>query len=361
VLIQQAGEGLKLYLIDLHALSGNRKLTPKQIAGNLALLNNFFARKSLASDRLRFLKAYAEVWNQAGSGTSAFDRESIRFIDGICRFELEKADRRGDLKWQRGNRRLIILENHSNSCRGLAGLGRKQLLSVQAEPEKLFGDPHLIAWRNRDHTRRAVMELVLDEKPVRAIVMCLPKQNLARNAWEMGHAMIRRRLPAPRPLLFVEPQSGEWDYLVVEEIPGAISLKQRLAAQRFLLSEREWESWLSNLLTEAGRQLRILHEHGFYQPSLSVSSFLMGNDENPISLWFTAFETMQRCSRVDSRLVIDSLSHGWESLPRDVRIRSTLGLRFLRACLGSRFSAEWKAYWRGIVALLRSLSPQEAA
>jgi hypothetical protein len=201
VLIQNQGEGLQVYLIDLHALSRKRQLSLRQIAFNLSLLNNFFARLTFPSDRCRFLHAYAEVWNRGHSKASQFDLDTLRFIDRICQRELQKADVRGDKKWQRGNRRLIILETPPNRCRGLAGLGRKQLESFQARPESLIDKQHLLSWRKHDPSpRRAVIELTLDAKPLRAIVTSFPMANLARNAWEMGHALVRRRLPAPRPL-----------------------------------------------------------------------------------------------------------------------------------------------------------------
>ena len=355
VLIQTLRAGLQLYLIDLHALGRKRRLSLAQIAGNLALLNNFFARLTGRSDRLRFLKAYAKIWN-AGGRTPAFDRQAVRRVDRICQLELEKADRRGDLKWQRGNRRLIILEQAPNRCRGLAGLGREQLQSFQSAPESLFAEPRLIAWRKHDGLhRRATIELMQSGKPVRAIATAFVAPNLARTAWDMGHALLRRRLPAARPLLFVETPAGEADFLVLEQIPGATSLSDRLR-------EHPDDGWMDEFLSRLAFELKRLHDYGFYQPSLGSRSILLREEAMGLSVWFVSLEDFQKRTRIESRQIIASLAHGFASWPSDHRLRSSQRLRFLRSYLGDRFAAEWKTFWRAISSEAeRSAASREAA
>ncbi len=361
ILIQRRGESLELFLIDLHALSQKRNLSETARALNLALVNNFFARRSSITDRCRFLNAYFEVWNQDHSEKEQLPRDAVRFVDRICQTELKTADARGDKKWRRGNRRLIILETPPNRCRGLSGFGRIILHSLKENPEQLFEDRPVFAWqKSAEGNQQAVIELPYQGQSQRAMLTRFRLPDQARQAWEMGHALLRRRLPTPLPLLFVETPAGQWDYFITEEIAGAVSLKRRAWEQAQNLSQTEFDRWLRDVTLALAKALQSLHEHGFHQGELTLSSWIIAT-EGPLRLWFVPLENLRQHSRITSEQIQRSFAKLAKSLPSELYISQSGRLRFLRSYLGPRFRAEWKSYWRSVSLLLMDVPGQEAA
>lgn len=361
VLLQQENGRWQLFLIDLHATSWKRRLSIRQIAENLSLLNNFFFRLTEKTDRLRFLKSYRQIWNADQSTMPQFPSETIKRIGEICQRALEQADLRGDKKWKRGNRRLMILNGPTNHCRGLAELGNNQLRRLCDHPEQLFDAPHFIAWQKRDATiQRGLTEIQRNGKPETAIAIAFAKSQLARQGWEMGHALVRRRLPAPRPLLFVETQKNQWDYLAIEPIPQAISLNQWLKEPRSAAPSGKPMGFQS-VLNAIAVQLRRLHDHRFDQPELNPHALLIQQDKSSAKVWFTSLETLQHVHHVDRSRVRHALANFLGSVQMTLRVGFTDCLRFLRAYLQADFRRDWKSYWQGIACLIGNPSRQEAA
>ncbi|MCA9067430.1 MAG: hypothetical protein KDA84_00805 [Planctomycetaceae bacterium] len=362
VLLQNNEGRWTLFLIDLHSTSWKRRLSIKQIGENLSLLNNFFARLTSKTDRLRFLRAYSQCWNRDQSQSGHLSSETVKRIDEICQRELDKADLRGDKKWKRGNRRLIILDSPTNHCRGLAILGEQYLQQLCEHPEQLFEKPNLIAWQKREATlQRGLVELRWNGTPQTAIVTAYAKGHHAREAWEMGHALLRRRLPAPRPLLFVETPANDWDYLAIEPIPEAVSLHQWLSERLQSLHASDRRKRIHRVFNVLAVQLRRLHNHGFDQPTLNLHSFLIQKDELSPKTWFASLETLQQPLRVDGACVRKALA-GFLCCVRSAwPVGLTDCLRFLRAYLQADFRRTWKSHWRDVARLIVKTSQQEAA
>lgn len=362
VLLQRQGEQGNLFLIDLHSTSWKRRLSLKQIAVNLSLLNNFFSRLTWKTDRLRFLNSYRQIWNAGQALERQLAADAIKRIGEICQQELEQADLRGDKKWQRGNRRLLILNGPPNHCRGLASLGKEQLHRLREHPEALFEKSRLIAWQKREATfQRGLTEISVKGKSQTAIVMAFREAHRARQGWEMGHALVRRRLPAPRPLLFVETPTKSWDYLVIESIPQAVSLKLWLMKLGHTSCEREKRRQLQKVIRAVAVQLRRLHDHGFDQPQLGLRAFLIQETESAPKIWFASLETLDQPHRVDSSRLQYALAMLFGSVRSAFPLGSTDYLRFLRAYLQADFRREWKSYWRGIAGLVVKTTRREAA
>jgi hypothetical protein len=240
-------------------------------------------------------------------------------------------------------------------------LGADALRSFQTSPEILFAEPYLIASRtNTPSLRSASVELKIEGGKRRAVAMAFGQSRLARNAWEMGHALTRRRLNARKPLFFVEPQSGESDYLVVEDIPNALPLSDVLEMRFRSLPKSQWRTWLNEVTTALAVALRKLHEHGFHQPNLRVDTLLI-REQGDAVLWFDSLETIRQVHRVEFAQVIASLATLWRSLPAEIAISKAQALRFLRSFLGRQFFSDWKTVWQGISLLVRRQWAREAA
>ncbi|MCH7689248.1 MAG: hypothetical protein IH899_21665, partial [Planctomycetes bacterium] len=111
-------QSVKLWLIDLHAVSFCRQLTLRHIKRNLSLLNHFFSHDTTKTDRLRFFRSYWNTLHSSQNASGPRKRYSasesfarvVRQTESFCERSGMRAFRKGDKKWVRGNRRLIIAD-----------------------------------------------------------------------------------------------------------------------------------------------------------------------------------------------------------------------------------------------------------
>jgi tRNA A-37 threonylcarbamoyl transferase component Bud32 len=216
VLIRIDEDRVRLWLIDLHALSHRLWLIEREARENLASLGHFFTALATPSDRLRFFTSYwrerrGESFNHAASAFAS----AVRRVEDFCRRATIEAFRRDDKKWRRANRRVRTIHGDGIRIRGLAELGDDFLQSVVERPDLLFDASRVQTWNHRSADCRDALILLPvngETRMCRAIWTAAPVGRLvfrrrnpaARLAWEAGHALLRRRIPAVRPLLHAD-------------------------------------------------------------------------------------------------------------------------------------------------------------
>lgn len=176
VLVQQRGDELRLFLIDLLPLR-RQTVTARRRWSMLAMLATSLSRFSTPADREMFLQKYA-----AALGV----RDDPARLSACCAKEIAARQSRADRKWRRGNRHVAILDTNSVACRGLAEVGHETLL----------------AWRN------AIVRGDAATLPPSVMLRRLPTGTAARACWQTGHALLRRGIPATKPLLFLEDRGS---------------------------------------------------------------------------------------------------------------------------------------------------------
>lgn len=344
---------VSLWLIDLHAVSRVRRMTLGHIERNLAMFGHFFSRYATASDRIRFFRAY---WRLAPKQTGSF-AQIARRIDACCRTTSRKFIRRADYKWARGNRRLIIVDSDTVQCRGLACLGKEVLAAIRDNPERLFATTD--AWRSPAHSDRSrtkTIDLTINGVRVAGTIQSVPVCNrrsrfgtmpTVRRGWELGHALLRRGIRTPRPLLFVAHNSpaASADCLLTETIPDAVTLDTWAAGpQQFqMIPRRRWTRQLAD-------QMRLLHENGFDHPRLSPKSVLVSHPAEADGLWLLVDDAVRRRRMSRPRRVrrLAALNGQMQSrLP----ISHTDRLRFLKQYLRTGETNGWKQMWRNVADL----------
>jgi tRNA A-37 threonylcarbamoyl transferase component Bud32 len=394
------GDQPRLWLIDLHAAKFRRSLSRRQRLANIAALHQFFAGRITRTDRLRFWRAYdGGRWTVDG-GRWSEDRGSrmeddtipsvhhapstvhhrrLSSLDSYFAATAESGWQRADRAWARGNRHVRKLDTPTAHCRGLATLDVTWLKSLRDDPEQLFSAA--TRWCKQTHTRRvAAVSLPNHVGAGGGFWKCLETRGRAvrllarfrwspvRRAWEMGHALLRRNIPTPRPLMFVERDDGNVQrlYLLTEAVPETITLEQlvsTLAVTPESLGRDGSDG--CELVHNLADIVRRLHAAGFDHRDLKWSNVLIQNEglvtlaphPRPLSpcrgegrhgVWLLDLDAVRqwrwlpRFRRVQnlSRLAVSSLQHA--------AVRRTDRLRFLRHYLGDRFAAEWKSWWRQI-------------
>lgn len=364
---------LRLWLIDLHAVRRRRWISLRRLAKNLAMFAHFFSQYGTPADRLRFFDAY---WNRVnerpsrpmslpGADEPASRRHIIQSIQHACEEWSARAFDKADRKWLRGHRKLIIVDTVTAHCRGVAELGTEFLRMVGRCPDVLqsslltiAGNLHATFDRPqhpniRIHTATAGEPLTL---------RWLGRNQLwsaARVRWEIGHALLRRGIPTPRPLLFAEERFGP----------------QR---RTFLVTEspRQWEGALNHpvewtLIRQAAQLLRRLHDHGCIHTRLSESAFLIAKHEplaaparrrpepehdaavaariEPVSirLLLNHVDAVRSVDDIRPSLITEQLATLNAAVPSD-HFTPADRLRFLLGYIGPKRRGEWKSLWREI-------------
>ena len=370
-------DSVRLWLIDLHALGGRQKFSIGRVERNLSLLNNFFVGHSSATDRLRFLRSYWRTLDALSKATPssppAHNRFSAPFahvarrLEEYCWNAVLQSYWRGDKKWVRGNRHLVIANTNSAQCRGVSILGASRIEHIRENPEQLFDAKMVHSWHRRSSTRRvARVDVDVDGKTIPCYVTAIRTEKNVRSsgrvgsysqlrrAWEAGHAMLRRRINTAKPLLYVETgSSGDFEqYLLTEAISDAVPLPDFLEERLEQSSAIKQEAWIGRYLTRLAGQLGWMHRCGVDHQNLSADNILVSEDPEVCQLWFLGLANVHLRRRLSQSQVLASLTRFNGSVCSNQRssrwIRRSHRLRFLRRYLGSEYRNQWKLFWRQI-------------
>lgn len=218
-------ESPALWLIDVLEVRRPFALTTRQRLQNLAELHNYFARRATPIDKSRFLRAYLKSF--ANLSTRHAFRSGRWFIDKLTkriRQELAAADRRGDKKWNRRHRHLVITKGRVNHVQALASC-----------------PPSII----RKLAGTSFNDLQVDKefatvKGVTYQLLTLPaNQHCAREIWHTSHALSRRQLPIETPVALVTNIRTRTAVLLIEKAEAWQPLSDWLRAKHDTVDGRD--------------------------------------------------------------------------------------------------------------------------
>ncbi|HLJ12545.1 MAG TPA: lipopolysaccharide kinase InaA family protein [Planctomycetaceae bacterium] len=375
VRLDQDGTPL-LWLIDLHKVHFHRSLTSRRRLKNLSLLHQFFAGRSTRTDRLRFHRAY---WRELCAPEPPPPTSQAEFTIGLRQFRAERAEiavleksltaaavrgwQRADRAWKRGNRHVKKLGRLCGDCRGLATLDVAELEAMRDDPERRLSDG-VLCWHKQTPKHR-VAEIAFPHGKngaSRAVLKCVRRlerrshwlsrfrMSPVRRAWEFGHALLRRGIDTPRPLMFVEQNESHFEngYLLTEVVREALNVREycaRIWPQMTPLAQRDW------LRRHSGRlavQLRLLHESGFEHRDLKFQNLMVSERHDDPRVYLLDLEGMRKWRRLPARRAAQNLARiNVSAMAHGVASRSDR-LRFLKLYLGRGFAGGWKSWWRRI-------------
>jgi tRNA A-37 threonylcarbamoyl transferase component Bud32 len=361
-----------LWLIDLHKVCFKRRLSLHQRHANLALLHQFFAGKLTPSDRLRFYRSYrCELQRgdlHGGEIAVPDERAQIRSLEMALAAAAHHGWARADRAWKRGNRHVRKCDCSQVACRGLATLDASWLESVRDDPERMFRQ-NVVRW-HKQTARHKVAEIRLSEDSnapsERAFLKCIEQQSPwrrwlgrfrnspVRRCWETGHALLRRGIDTPRPILFVErPAEGsQKNYILTEAVPETTGASEFFATHWPTLDARERRDWLERHSARFARQMRLMHDAGFDHRDLKFANLLVARELTDPRVWLLDLDGVRawQCRLPDRRAAQNLTRIHLSAAVRSLFSRAD-GLRFLRCYLGERFAGEWKSWWRRIAGL----------
>jgi hypothetical protein len=358
-----------LWLIDLHAVRLNTRLSEGARRRNVAELHRFFAPWSTKGDRARFRAAYLE--ELAPHRTSRVSEIATRSAwERELASAVETGRMRADKAWRRGNRHVRRTRMGAGDYRAVATLSRDTWNDWIAGPHA-FLESRAVRWCKRGATRR-VAEVTLSSAEGTAFLKRIERPGgikqltdactlpVARRAWEIGHQLLRRGVDTPRPLACAVLVEGavRTQYLLTSAVPESLTLLDwcaELRAERLAPSEQRarWRPRWTGL----ARALARLHAAGFDHRDLKFQNLLVSRSGPAERVWLLDLDGV-RCHG------------GWRTLPggstwfvsrrvqnlarvlASARAQGILcaadALRFLRVYLNRDELRDWKWWWRSI-------------
>jgi serine/threonine protein kinase len=235
---------------------------------------------------------------------------------------------------------------------------------VRDDPEQLLAT-NVVAWHKRTSKRR-VAEIQLYSRLATpngtAFFKCIEHQSTwrrwlgrfrdspVRKGWEVGHALLRRLIDTPRPILFVEvaaPVSHKY-YLLTEAIPESTNLTDFLNARWTELPIAERQTWLDRHRDRLASQVRRLHDGGFDHRDLKFANLLVSKNISDPRIWFIDLDGIRTWKRLPEERAVQNLARICVSAQAHELASLSNRLRFLNQYLGDRSAHDWKWWWRKI-------------
>jgi Lipopolysaccharide kinase (Kdo/WaaP) family/Protein of unknown function (DUF1570) len=372
-------DSIRLSLIDLQRVRRHRFLQIVSARGDLFGLYNSFNAVAGRSDRRRFFKSY---WTElsanpaAGPGQKDLGESSTaRKLEARCTRTLRRAQIQNDRKWQRPHRRLIVADRGAQQARGLAVLGQAAILKYCDNPDLLFHETSIRFWRRRStDCRSAVVNLVVGGTSAACDVREARRRlnwrdfifgsdsSDTRKAWEMGHALIRRRIDAVRPLLYLRTRTVSCvrEFLVTEPSDGMVTLAVYLTHHLPRMAPVEREAWIDRQSVRLAGLLNQLHQYSLVHTQLTAGNILVGVDQNDPRMRIGGVQHVTRKRRITPRDLASEFSQLDSSLGGVDEIGSAHRLRFLKSYLGQRAAGDSVHFWKSLRACLPAITAKPA-
>ncbi|TWT42027.1 Lipopolysaccharide core heptose(I) kinase RfaP [Phycisphaerae bacterium RAS1] len=304
--------------VDLQSARLNRPISDAAVVRNLAQLNQWFRKNSSIKDRLRFLRLYLRWRDEFEHAfphgrplrlsfralVAALDVAAQRHAQRLWAQRDRRAGRRGSYfdrirlggGWIAQVATSVKHRSEDSRTSGLA-LNAEWWREVLSAPLRWFeptpnqraaAAEHAVKIGHSGVTRRAL--LAHDDGPIPVYI----KRCLARSAWRrlsqllppsrgmrgwrMGHALLHRDLPTPRPLALLERRVGPLireSLLMTEALPGALDLEAHLRRELPAAGGRATYRLKSALGAALVRELRRLEERHFAHRDCKASNILV--------------------------------------------------------------------------------------
>jgi serine/threonine protein kinase len=353
---------VELFLIDLHAVRAGASLSWRARRANLILLNRWFSLRSERTDRLRFWRAYESA---AGTHPGAGD-------------DLERGTLASNLRmWRKMDRRCLGGNRHFHRIRaeGMAGhavadLSAEALAPLLADPDAPFERSDAIVLKRSPSS--SIVEIDLPgANGLRRVIYkrfavtrwsdpwtALFRPAPALRSYILGHGLLLRCLPTPRPLAVWHryrhglPHEG---YLLTEKVADALDLRSFID-RLYSLPGAECRTRLRCLIDQIAHLLATLHQRRLSHRDLKAANVLIGgastlNCEEDVQLYLIDLVGVRRLRKLRRARRVQNLARLNASFLNHPGLSRGDRLRFLRVYLrwGLRGRCGWKRWWRQIM------------
>jgi tRNA A-37 threonylcarbamoyl transferase component Bud32 len=354
----------ELFLIDLHAVRIGAPLSWRARRANLILLNRWFSLRCQRTDRLRFWRAYESAAGFIGS------RETINRIA-----DLERRTLASNLRmWQKLDRRCLGNNRHFRRVRAGSVVGHavadfpaESLATLLADPDAPFERPDSIVLKRSPSSAVVEFDLPGPHGPRRVIYKrfavtrwsdpwtALVRPAPALRSYVMGHALLLRCLPTPRPLaVWHRYRHGlaHEGYLITEKAADTLELRS-FVDRLHSLPAAECRMRLRRLIDQIAHLLAMLHQRRLSHRDLKAANILVGgastlHSEGDVSLHFVDLVGGSRLGKLRRARRVQNLARLNASFLNHAALTRSDRLRFLCVYLrwGLRGRIGWKRWWR---------------
>jgi tRNA A-37 threonylcarbamoyl transferase component Bud32 len=355
------GDGIELFLIDLHAVRIGGSLSWRARRANLILLNRWFLLRCTRTDRLRFWRAYEATSNAPPNAIA----------------DLERATLQSNLRlWDKIDRRCVENNRYFRRVRaaGIAGhavaeLSPEVLAALLADPDAPFERSDGIILKRSPSSTVIEFDLPAPEGPRRVVYKrfaatrwsdpwtALFRPAPALRSYIMGHGLRLRCLPTPRPLAVWHryrrglPHEG---YLLCEKVADALDVRA-FVDYLHTLAAAECRTHLRRLIDQIAHLLATLHQRRLSHRDLKAANLLVGGvsslrEESEFSLHLIDLAGVRRVVKLRRARRVQNLARLNASFLHHAGVTRGDRLRFLRVYLrwGLRGRDGWKRWWRQI-------------
>jgi tRNA A-37 threonylcarbamoyl transferase component Bud32 len=361
--------GIRLWIIDLHAIRCKNNLSKDWVFANLALFNNYFARLASRTDRRRFFHSYWKTIQSNLKNTNQVpkllnqldDKQKIQAIESYCDAALQKRYQKDDRKWERSHRKLVLFDSNQLKYRILSKLGEELISSLVKNPEQLLKEDIRSFWiKNQTGFKEAIITLNVDGKPKNfRLQHTITKNqgstkdhnlNLLSNSWKNGQRISRRSVDAVQPQCWIEKSSDNktesWLLLDYDKnmIPLSVFLDEYLPS----LGIHDQKIWLQDYIRNICKNLQWLKLCSFNHSHLSGESLLVHANPEKRQLQFTQHEFLSQGNSVSYQQEIDSLTQLSQTMQRFPSIGLSLRWKFLSHYLKGKNKTVFRKYWNDI-------------
>jgi len=362
ILIEKAKQGaLHFYLMDLHRVKLKSKLTNRQKIRNLSSLNTGFYHKSRRTERLRFLKAYAE--------------ENKRWESHCPRFArlIEKMTEQMVIKlWYKRDKRCMKKNKHfapfkSGTYKGFINRDfySPELLGLLHNPNRAFSESLSTIIKDSHTTSSCVMPIQIAENKVEIYIKRYNYQNIfytlknlfrtsrGKRIWKVANSFVSRNILTPQPIAFLEQRKGRLlikSFLITQKVDQSLPLiKLMQEGLSSLTSESLKRKFF--LLQQGAHILRRMHERGVRHGDLKASNILVQKRLNGKDhLYLIDLDSARIKRKITDKDRVKDLARLNASLLDTTIVSTSDRLRFLHYYLNIRRSRDQqlRGYWKAI-------------
>jgi tRNA A-37 threonylcarbamoyl transferase component Bud32 len=361
----------RVAMIDLDALRIQRKVTWRQAAENLALLDHYFWTRSCRSDRRRFLKAYLSARRSSPPDPRAFARK----IETATRAWAERLWRRWGRRCQGTNKYFRVYWGPIAWAVASRDLDPDVVKTLLDNPDSPITNPCATVLKDCRTTTVVDLTLPVAGHPTRVIykrfnrkkwldpLYCVFRPSRAWRAWQAGQDLASRAVATPKNLVVLGRLGGgpkrirlDWlprdTYLMTVKIEPPLTLSDYALEVLPTLSAEDRRARIRSLTPALARLIRALHERSLSHRDLKAANILIEGDpaapKPRLCLIDLVGVKLQFPTPRDR--VIQNLSRLQVSLAGVVGRTRTDALRFLRAYQPSACARrqEWKDLWRAV-------------
>jgi tRNA A-37 threonylcarbamoyl transferase component Bud32 len=356
-----AEDGLELFLIDLHSVRIGSPLSWRARRANLILLNRWFSLRAERTDRLRFWRAYEDTASPPPGAIADLERRTLASNLRMWR----KLDRR----CLSSNRHFRRVHGDTVAGHAVADLPADTLAPLLADPDTPFERPDALVLKKSPSSAVVEFNLPGPHGPRRVIYKrfavtrwsdpwtALFRPAPALRSYILGHALLLRCLPTPRPLAVWHryrrglPYEG---YLLTEKVADALDLRS-FVDHLHTLPPAESRLHLRRLIDQTAHVLAKLHQRRLSHRDLKAANVLVSgvstlSSGGHVSLQLIDLVGVRRLRKLRRERRVQNLARLNVSFHHHPGLTRSDRLRFLRVYLrwGLRGRSGWKRWWRQI-------------